>query len=620
MNDHFSADSALDLVLEAPRLVELDEADIGAPASAVWERVRHQELASSPIIRALFAIRTLPSKVVGSEVPPFEFRFDRLTSTPEHPGFSVLAERPGQEIVVGAIGKVWQLDIPFVHVEGTAEYDAFREPGFVKVAWALRVIPRHEHACRLEVEVRVDATDDDSWRKFRRYFRVVGPASHLIRKLILADLARELGTPEAEDDARTLAGDEFIPQARSQATHGITVAATPDRIWPWLLQMGAGRAGFYSADMLDNDGIPSARELHSDWTQLRVGQVIPAASGSDEGFEVLQLDPPHHLILGGLFDAETERQLPFGAPRPSRFWHVTWAFVLQPLDAEHTRLTVRARVAFPNSGRFHALWIRPVHHFMQTRQLHELVLRAEGRLPRDGLRDVLDGLSGMARMTAALLAPYRRQSRSHWGIDSEVATREYPGDELIPHPRWSWTHGIEVDAPAPAVWPWLAQIGADRGGFYSYQWLENVIGCNLRNAETIHPEWEIGAGDGLVLHPSMPPLPVVAMERGRYFVVHGRPDEDARAHGKPWVASSWLFFVEAVADNRCRVISRFRSDSSDDLATRLTYGPALVEPIGFAMDRRMLLGIKQRAEVAQRTRPLKSIGTAAAEPTSDRDQ
>lgn len=105
----------------------------------------------------------------------------------------------------------------------------------------------------------------------------------------------------------------------------------------------------------------------------------------------------------------------------------------------------------------------------------------------------------------------------------------------------SGTHGVEIDAPAAAVWPWIAQIGADKGGFYSYQWLENLAGCDVRNAERVHPEWEVKVGDGLRLHPEMPAIPVV------------------------------------------------------DVATRLAYGVA-IEPIGFAMDRRMLLGVKERAE------------------------
>ena len=140
------------------------------------------------------------------------------------------------------------------------------------------------------------------------------------------------------------------------------------------------------------------------------------------------------------------------------------------------------------------------------------------------------------------------------------------------------------------------RFGADRGGFYSYQWLENVAGCSLRNAETVHQEWDLREGEALVIHPNVPPLRVVAVDRGRYFVAHAPADARALADGKPWVAASWLFLVEPLGPTRSRFISRYRASCSSDLATRLSFGPAVVEPIGFEIDRRMLLGVKQRAE------------------------
>ena len=143
------------------------------------------------------------------------------------------------------------------------------------------------------------------------------------------------------------------------------------------------------------------------------------------------------------------------------------------------------------------------------------------------------------------------------------------------------------------MWPWVAQVGADRGGFYSYEWLANLVGCRLRNADAIHPQWEVRDGDALLLHPRQPaPLAVVEVAPGRHFVAHADADRDARAAGRPWIAVSWLFLVEPLGPRRSRVISRFRCAFSDHPATRLAFGPALLEPIGYAMDRRMLLGIR----------------------------
>jgi hypothetical protein len=220
-----------------------------------------------------------------------------------------------------------------------------------------------------------------------------------------------------------------------------------------------------------------------------------------------------------------------------------------------------------------------------------------------------EACAGAAIMVAGLLTPFWRGPRSHWGVDAQSAGRRYPGDELVPRPRWSWTHGIQIDAPAADVWPWVAQIGADRGGFYSYQWLENLIGCQVRTAGIIHPEWAARPGGELRLHPRAPALRIVSVEPGRSLVAHmppvpgrshaaagsGEPPRPVEPNGR-WMTASWLFLVEPAGPGRCRVISRYRCATSADLASRLQFGPVVVEPIGFAMDRRMLIGLKQRAE------------------------
>jgi hypothetical protein len=586
---------ALDRLIPAPAMVEVDHVVLAAESERVWQTVRHLDLAASPIVRALFTIRTLPNRLTGRPAE-VRVRLDDLVSSPTQPGFQILVDDPPHEIAVGAIGKVWHLQIPFVHVADADAFASFMEPDFVKVAWAIRVSPEGERNTRVDFEVRVDATDPSAWRKFRRYFRIIGPGSHFIRRVVLSDIVRALGTPETMENQQPFPSDALLPDAAAQVADAITIAATPEQIWPWLVQMGCRRGGFYSVDLLDNAGVPSAREIHPELQQLAVGDIIPATPKGPDGFEVLQIDEPRALVLGGLYDAGSKKQLPFAEARPERFWHVTWAFVLEQIDGATTRLHVRARAAFPPSGRRHALWMRHVHHFMQSAQLRHLAARAEGRLPRDTPRDIVEGVAGAALMTLAWLTPFLRKSRQHWGVDLQTATRRYPGDDLVPEPRWSWTHGVEIEAPAETAWPWIAQLGANRGGFYSYQWLENVAGCKLRNAETPHPEWELHEGDALVLHPRAPSLRVVAVDRGRSLLTYDAPATAAHDPEKPWAAVSWLFLIEPLGEHRCRVISRFRSACSDDLATWLATGPAVVEPVGFVMDRRMLLGIKERSE------------------------
>ncbi|HYQ26130.1 MAG TPA: hypothetical protein VER04_02895, partial [Polyangiaceae bacterium] len=349
-------------------------------------------------------------------------------------------------------------------------------------------------------------------------------------------------------------------------------------------------------DWLDNDDIESSRELVPELQQLNIGDIIPATPDGDDGFEVLRIEPRRSLILGGLYDVATEKQLLFVAARPEQFWQVTWAFVLEPLDATSTRLHVRARASHPERGAFNLAWIRPVHHFMQGRMLKHLAARAEGRVPRDGARDVLDGLAGASVVLAALLTPFARHARSHWGVTKEEASAPHVGDELIAQPLWSWTHGVKIDASPELVWHWVAQIGADRGGFYSYQWLENIAGCGLRNADSIHQDWELELGDDVLLHPKAPALRIVRLERGRHLVALAPLDAVAKAAGKPWAIATWLFELTPLPEGGCKLVSRYRVDCSAGLSMRLALGPTLLEPIGFAMDRRMLLGIRQHAE------------------------
>ncbi len=586
--------TALARLIPDPDLVELDAVDVAVAPEVAWERVRHGDLGDSAVIRALFALRGLPGRLRGEQADP-RLRIDELVSTPARPGFGVLVDAPPREVVLGAVGAVWKRVIPFDHVEGAEAFAAFAEPGRVRVAWAIRVTPCPGGGSTICVEVRAAATDVESLRRFRRYFRLIGPGSRIVRRALLGGLERDLGP-----HARPMPGDDLLPDATEQTTHATAIAAAPGCVWPWLVQMGCGRGGWYSIDLFDNGGVRSARELHPELAALAVGDVIPARPRGDGGFEVLAIDEGRALVLGGLWDVDAGHQRPFAAPRPERHWHATWAFALEPLGGEATRLLVRARVAFPRSGRAHAAWVRPVHHLMQSAQLRNLAARAERRQRPNDWRDVLTGIGGAGRMGASLLTPMQRPQRTRWGAGAEVVERHHPGDDLVPEPRWGWTHAVEVAAPARRVWPWVAQVGADRAGFYSYSWLENLVGCALRDAERVHPEWELHEGDDLLLHPTAPPLRVVSVDPGRHLVAYAGPDERARAEGRPWVAASWLFLVEETAPGLTRVVSRYRCATSDDLRTRLMFGPALVEPIGSTMDRRMLLGIRGRAEHAPR--------------------
>jgi hypothetical protein len=183
---------ALDSLIPKPRLLERDYTNLAAPPERVWEVVRHGDLTRSLLVRALFAVRTVPSHWwrLGAHAEPLHVGIDSMRSTPRHPGFQILYERAPYELTVGAIGKVWHLDIPFVHVADPDEYAGFAAPDYVKVAWAVQIEPLGACDSRLCIEVRVDATGDAAWRKFQLYFGLIGPGSRFIRHSLLRSRRR----------------------------------------------------------------------------------------------------------------------------------------------------------------------------------------------------------------------------------------------------------------------------------------------------------------------------------------------------------------------------------------------------------------------------------------------
>jgi hypothetical protein len=196
-----------------------------------------------------------------------------------------------------------------------------------------------------------------------------------------------------------------------------------------------------------------------------------------------------------------------------------------------------------------------------------------------------------------------RPRHLRWGATEAEVRRALPGDELMPNPKFSATHAITIHAPVLEVWPWLAQIGQGRGGFYSYTWIENLLGCNIHNADRVHPEWQnLKAGDAILLHPKIPPIPAVIVERGRVIVLHGDTRQGLRFNlVKPgdYLATTWSFYLEPVDEHTTRLIERFRSDYNPTPMNTLFYR-VILEPGSFVMERKMLLGIKERAEGATR--------------------
>ena len=181
----FHRPTALDRVLPGARLTEVQSVELALPIDEAWEATRHLDLSRSRLVAALFTARTLPARLLRRGEEPsaaVTLGIDDLGSTPDEPGFQILVDEPPSEVVVGAIGQVWQLDIPFVHVPDADAFADYEEPDQVKVAWALQVDALDAESARVSVEVRVDATTDEAWDRFRRYFRRIGPGSRIVRR------------------------------------------------------------------------------------------------------------------------------------------------------------------------------------------------------------------------------------------------------------------------------------------------------------------------------------------------------------------------------------------------------------------------------------------------------
>jgi hypothetical protein len=126
-----------------------------------------------------------------------------------------------------------------------------------------------------------------------------------------------------------------------------------------------------------------------------------------------------------------------------------------------------------------------------------------------------------------LLRPIFRPWYSKWGTSSIELNRRLPGGEYISRLRGGYTQAIGISVPASSVWPWIVQIGQDKAGFYSYELLENLIGCNIHNANRILMEYQdIKVGDGLIMHPKAPTVPVVIIEPEQSLVYGGKQDEN----------------------------------------------------------------------------------------------
>ncbi|MBS2965331.1 hypothetical protein KGA66_19935 [Actinocrinis puniceicyclus] len=194
----------------------------------------------------------------------------------------------------------------------------------------------------------------------------------------------------------------------------------------------------------------------------------------------------------------------------------------------------------------------------------------------------------LARSAATYAVAYPLMLRKRclaWGATRAEQVREMPGDELMPSAALVSTRAVTIDAPAAAIWPWLAQMGPGRGGAYTYDWIENLLGLDMHSADTVleqyqHPQ----VGDAQRLGEKGPVLRVALVEPERALVL--RSDDGA------WV---WAFGLYPDGGGT-RLVSRNRISQPHSNAVTKLLSVYVMEPGSLIMERKMLRGVKARAE------------------------
>ena len=212
-------------------------------------------------------------------------------------------------------------------------------------------------------------------------------------------------------------------------------------------------------------------------------------------------------------------------------------------------------------------------------------------------------ITGLVTITAAIAAYILvlRPRHLRWGATDNEVDRILPGDELVPNPRLKATHAITVQAPPNKVWTWLVQLGQGRGGFYSYDWIENMMGLDIHTANCILPEFQtLEVGEFIPLAPDGFGIPVALVELERALVLHGDTRQPGAGEApvlKPGdcFAVSWGFYLFERPGGTTRLVERWQADWNPAFHNNLFYR-VFLEPGAFIMERKMLLGIKERAE------------------------
>ncbi len=380
-----------------------------------------------------------------------------------------------------------------------------------------------------------------------------------------------------EERRQPMRCDLLVPDPILSATHAIDLAVPPDRAWPWLAQMGAGRAGWYSWDLLDNGGRRSADRLLAEFQHVDVGDVLPAVPGDRNVFVVARAEPPYDLVL----------HWP-GAGARSR---VSWEFRIEPAPGG-SRLVVRSRM--------NALALEAARESTAETRSAALGARIEAalmRLPFPLVRPFarIGHRVMQVRQLRGLKRRMERRSAHGWllrsGATADELTRAMPGDELVDVPQYESTRAVTVRARPAEIWPWLVQMGRGRGGLYSVDWLDRLLGVlDGSSARRVLPEFQdLRPGDAIPVGRTR--WPVHAVDRERSLVLR-------IAEGEVLVSNVWA--LRPIDAETTRLVFRVRATMPMSARYRLIR--ALLGPQELIMVRAQLRGIRRRAESLARAR------------------
>ena len=217
---------------------------------------------------------------------------------------------------------------------------------------------------------------------------IVGAAAIAITVILSPFLRRWYSKWGAAGDEleQAIAGDALVPHPKSQLTMAVAVDAPPAEIWPWFVQLGCQRAGWYSYDLLDNGGVPSADRIVPEYQHLEIGDIVKAVPKGDFGFPVAIIEPNKQLTLAGTLNTETGEDASPDDPELRAYFSGNQTFLLDE-NEEGTRLIFRMRIDW-NPGLLNNIAYRgivePLSFVMGRKTLLNIKQRAEARIEMDG--------------------------------------------------------------------------------------------------------------------------------------------------------------------------------------------------------------------------------------------